>query len=196
MLNFEPFDTKNIPLIVDQVFPMWSDFDGPLAYRRHYTEYIVRNNLFENDLCFQLTDSESGDFLANAFFMHVPDSCLAKEWLAAVKNQYTDEEVAAFEKCAKYIEDMDARVQAYMKNDDIQMTLYVSRKKGAGSAILEKALEILRERGYKNLYLWTDCECSWEWYTNHGYELVERGVCDQFSHGDQEYSTFIFRRKI
>jgi len=44
--------------------------------------------------------------------------------------------------------------------------------------------------------LWTDSDCNVKWYVSHGYELVDKGVYEPFSNDDEEYKTFIFKRKI
>ena len=61
-----------------------------------------------------------------------------------------------------YIEEMDKKTFDMMNDDDIKMTIYVSRKHGYGSKLLNELCEQLKDQGYKNLYLWTDCECDWE----------------------------------
>ena len=94
------------------------------------------------------------------------------------------------------IEYMDEKTQTLMNEDDIQLTLYVSRKPGAGSRLLNELCVRLKKSGYKNLFLWTDIECNWEWYINHGYELVEEGTYEQFSSDDEDYKTFIFRKAL
>ena len=50
----QPFEMKNIPLILDVVLPMWSPPLEDIASRRFYVENIVRNNYFENEMHYQL----------------------------------------------------------------------------------------------------------------------------------------------
>ena len=91
---------------------------------------------------------------------------------------------------------MDEKTRAFMNDDDIQLTLYVSRKKGCGSKLLNELCEKLKAQGWKNLYLWTDCECNWQWYTDHGYELLSADVYKPFSSDNEDYLTYIFRKKL
>ena len=46
--KIQPFEMKNIPLILDVVIPMWSPPMENMTFRRFYVENIVRNNCFEN----------------------------------------------------------------------------------------------------------------------------------------------------
>ena len=196
MFKFELFDIKNIPQIVDIVFPLWSDFDAPETYRRLYSELIIRSNLFENDKRFQLTDDKTGEFLVSSFFMCKGDSCTVNSWVRQINKDFTLQQKQAFDRCRSYIELMDYKTQKLMNDDDIQLTLYVSNKKGCGSQMLKKSAKLLLSKGYKTLYLWTDCECDWKWYAEHGFEMIYNGICDMFTYKKQEFKTFIFKKNL
>ncbi len=190
----QPFEMKNIPLILDVVVPMWSPQTEDMDSRRFYVEHIVRNNYFENDYHYELI--ENGSFCASAFFARKTDICKADEWYSVESKKYSEKLQSSTKIGKAYIELMDDKVRAYMNDDDIQLTLYVSRKKGCGSKLLNKLCEELRAQGWKNLYLWTDCECNWQWYTDHGYELLSTDVYKPFSSEDEDYLTYIFRKKL
>ena len=193
--TIQPFEIKNIPLIVDVVIPMWSSPKDAMDFRRFYVEHIIRNNYFENDLHFQLIENKS-NFCAMAFFARKTDVCKADEWFALASKQFSEKQLFYTKISQNYIELMDEKTRAFMNDDDIQLTLYVSRKKGCGSKLLDKLCEELRAQGWKNLYLWTDCECNWQWYTDHGYELLSTDVYKLFSSDDEDYLTYIFRKKL
>ena len=190
---------KNIPHILDVVVPLWSPSAGDAEFKRFNVEYIVRNNIFENDLRFELldfTNGKEGEFCSCAFFTRKGEVCKALEWYEKESKKFPADFCVASEMSRTYIEFMDEKTQAYMNKDDIQLTLYVSRKPGSGSRLLNELCARLKSNGYKNLYLWTDIECNWEWYTNHGYELVEQNSYEQFSSDDEDYKTFVFRKAL
>lgn len=191
---------KNIPQILEVVVPLWSPPVGDADFKRFNVEYIVRNNIFENDLRFELldfTDKEAeGEYCSCAFFTRKGEVCKALEWYDVESKKFPKELSIASEMSRTYIEYMDEKTQALMNEADIQLTLYVSRKPGAGSRLLNELCSHLKSDGYKNLYLWTDIECNWEWYVKHGYELVEEGTYEQFSSDDEDYKTFIFRKAL
>ena len=204
--NFEiqPFDMKNIPLMLEVVVPMWSPPVEDMDFRRFYVEHIIRNNYFENDLHYQLME-KSGDrssdeisqFTAMAFFARKIDICKAEDWYTEEAKKYPPELLCSTQLGKSYIELMDEKTRAFMNDDDIQLTLYISRKKGCGSKLLNELCGQLRAQGWKNLYLWTDCECNWEWYTDHGYELVSKDVYEPFTEQDgEDYLTYIFRKAL
>ena len=192
--QIQKFEMKNIEHILDVVVPLWSPSIGDKAFKRFNVEYIIRNNFFENDLHFQLI--ENSDFCASAFFACKGDVCKASEWFAAESKKFPSEFLTASEMSRTYIELMDERTFGMMKDDDIKLTLYVSRKKGCGSKLLNELCGRLKKEGYKNLYLWTDCECNWQWYTEHDYELVCSDVYKPFSSEDEDYMTYVFRKKL
>lgn len=192
----QPFEMKNIPQILEVVVPMWSPPIEDMDFRRFYVEHIIRNNCFENEYRFQLLDTTNSEFCAMAFFARKSDICMAEDWFKAGSKGFTEEKLRSFQMGKVYIELMDQKTRAFMKDDDIQLTLYVSRKKGCGSKLLNKLCRQLKSQGFKNLYLWTDCECDWQWYTNHGYELISSDVYKPFSRENEDYMTYIFCKKL
>ena len=191
--EIQPFEMKNIPLILDVVVPMWSPPAEDIAFRRFYVENIVRSNCFENDFRFQLV---APDFSSMAFFARKNDICKAEDWFQSESKRFTEEKLRSSQMGKVYIELMDQKTRAFMNDDDIQLTLYVSRKKGCGSKLLDDLCGRLKSQGFKNLYLWTDCECDWQWYTKHGYELISSEVYKPFSSKDEDYLTYIFCKKL
>ncbi len=208
MEKIQKFNMKNIPLLLDVVAPMWSPPVGDDEFKRFAVEYIIRNNIFENDYRFELvenlnvadsesrTDSENQDVLAAAFFARKGDVNKAGEWFKANSGRFPKDFLIAPDLSRAYIEEMDSRTFGFMNDDDIKLSLFISRKKGCGSLIIDRLSEKLRDEGWKNLYLWTDCECNWEWYEKHGYSLVEENVYEAFSSENQDYKTYIFKKKI
>ena len=195
-----PFEQKNIPLILDVVTPMWCPPVGDESFKRFNVEYILRNNIFENTLHYELveynSENDSNDFCAAAFFARKGDICKVEEWFKVESEKYPAELKKASFMSRDYILGMDKKTFDMMNEDDIKLTLYVSRKRGCGSKLLNELCAHFKEEGYKNLYLWTDCECTWEWYTEHGYELVEQGVYEPFSDENEDYRTFVFRKEL
>ena len=198
--EIQPFDMKNIPLMLEVVVPMWSPPVEDMTFRRFYVEHIIRNNYFENEFHYQLMEREQDGtslFTAMAFFARKSDICKAEEWFVLESQKFAPELLRSSQMGKEYIELMDTKTRAFMKDDDIQLTLYISRKKGCGSKLLNELCGQLKAQGWKNLYLWTDCECDWEWYTEHGYELVSKDFYKPFCHEDDEdYMTYIFKKAL
>jgi len=193
----ESFNFENFPLIVDVVEHMWCPPVGNDEFKRFDVEYIVRNNLSENNYNFQLVDeSAHNEILAAAFFARKGDYSIVEEWFSRESLRFPEEWRRACGMSKTYITLMDERTLALMNDEDIKLSFFASRKPGAGSVILDKALEKLRAEGWKNLYLWTDCDCNWEWYIIHGFTLIQEDTYEPFSSKDNDYKTYIFKRQL
>lgn len=195
--RLESFNFENLPLIVDVVEPLWFPPVGDKEFKRFNVEYIVRNNICENDYRFQLVDEDvQNEILAAAFFARKGDISLVNEWFARESLRFPEEWRAASGMSKTYLTLMDQRTLSLMNDDDIKLSLFVSRKQGAGSQILEQTCNQLRAEGWKNLYLWTDCDCNWQWYIKHGFTLVQEDTYEPFSDEHEDYKTWIFKRKL
>ena len=193
----EPFKMQNLPLVVDVVESLWFPPVGDKEFKRFNVEYIVRNNICENDYRFQLVDTEQkNDILSAAFFARKGDYSIVEEWFSRESQRFPDEWKKASGMSKTYLTMMDERTLALMNDDDIKLSLFVSRKPGTGSQILELTCEQLKSEGWKHLYLWTDCDCNWEWYIKHGFTLIQEDTYEPFSSKDNDYKTYIFKRKL
>lgn len=190
----EPFDFKNMPLLVDRLLDMWAPPVGDVAFKRLYVEAIIRQNIGKGGLQFQF--SEGGQFQAVTFFAKKGEENSAASWWNERFNELaSEEERTAFFMSREYLECLDKKTFSFMSADDIKLCLFVSVQKGAGKKILDAALERFRKEGYKNLYLWTDSDCNFSWYSERGYCLVDQDIYEPFSIVG-EYKTFIFKKKI
>ena len=193
------FDMKNLPQVVDVVLPLWAPPSDDKDFVRLDVEFIVRNNIYQPRLSFQLADkkrSPDNELLSAAFFTLKDDANTARAWLEENSRACSDLQKASLEMVKTYLEYMDKKALSFMKSDDIKLSLYVSRKRGMGAALLEKLLPRLAAKGYKNLYLWTDSDCNWKWYVNHGYLLVSQEVYAPFSGPGRDYTTFVFKKPL
>ncbi|MCR4742364.1 MAG: hypothetical protein K5866_05790 [Treponema sp.] len=77
------------------VEPLWSPPVGDAVFKRFNVEFIVRNNISENDYHFELIDSLPGNLLAAAFFTRKGDACKVEEWYG--KHGFTLIEEGAYE---------------------------------------------------------------------------------------------------
>lgn len=193
------FDMKNLPQVVDVVLPLWAPPSDDEAFARLDVEFIVRNNIYQPRLSFQLADkkrSPDNELLSAAFFTLKDGANTARDWLSQNSRACTDSQKASLKMVKAYLEYMDKKALSFMESDDIKLSLYVSRKRGMGAALLEKLLPRLAAKGYKNLYLWTDSDCNWKWYVNHGYLLVSQEVYAPFSGPGRDYTTFVFKKPL
>lgn len=95
-----------------------------------------------------------------------------------------------------YLKRIDAEILREMVPNSAKLSFFISRKKGYGTPVLNALIELLRQRGVEWLYLWTDCTCNWQYYVNHGYEKISEGVAPEFSTDKEDYTYYMFRKRI
>lgn len=191
-MKLEKFNSKNIPQIVDRVFDLWSpDYDDE-NFRRIYVEMVVRHNIAANDMQFQIT--ENGKLRAITFAEKKDEENSIEEWYQKQYKKLAADQQIYFKNGREYLHMMDKKTFAFMSPADVKLSLFVSLQPGYGKEILPQAIKLFRSRGYKNMYLWTDCECNVDWYYDHGYELVEKSIYEPFSGDGFEYETYIFKK--
>lgn len=194
-LILKSFDIENLPDLVDVVVPLWAPSIGDEAFKRFNVEYIVRNNIWDNEYCFELLN-EKKNILSAAFFARKGDFCNVEKWFSKESKRFCSDFLIASKNSKTFLSLMDEKTFSFMKEGDIKLSLFISLKPGAGSEILERSLEKLRAEGWKKLFLWTDCECNWKWYFEHGFDLVQEEIYEPFCREHEEYKTYIFSRPL
>ena len=194
MEPLEPFDEKYLQDIVRWVKPLWTMVDWREGFKSLDVEFIVRHNIFKNDFAFQLTDGHN--LLAVAFAAKRTEENDAAQWLSSQLEELTVEEKSSLQLVADYLEEMDKRTCSFMAESDIRLTLFASSVAGFGGKILRELEKLLKTRGFKTMYLWTDSDCNHQWYPRHGFTLVESAAYETFSTAEKNFMTYIFRKEL
>lgn len=187
----QPFDDKNIPLLVKAVTPSWSMVNWENSFRDVDIEFIIRNGIFYNEFALQLQNDK--ELLAVAFVEKQNETNDALNWLQNNKKELTENEEKGLNLVVQYLQEMDSRVHDFMTKDDVKLSLFISLKSGYGEKIFQKLKELLKKKNYKSLYLWTDSDCNYNWYPKHGFSLVEERPYSQFSTDETDFKTYIFK---
>ena len=187
----QPFDDKNIPLLVKAVTPSWSMVNWENSFRDVDIEFIIRNGIFYNQFALQLQNDK--ELLAVAFVEKQNETNDALNWLQNNKKELTENEEKGLNLVVQYLQEMDSRVHDFMTKDDVKLSLFISLKSGYGEKIFQKLKILLKKKNYKSLYLWTDSDCNYNWYPKHGFSLVEERPYSQFSTDETDFKTFIFK---
>ena len=187
----QPFDDKNIPLLVKAVTPSWSMVNWENSFRDVDIEFIIRNGIFYNEFALQLQNDK--ELLAVAFVQRPKETNDALNWLQNNKKELTENEEKGLNLVVQYLQEMDSRVHDFMTKDDVKLSLFISLKSGYGEKIFQKLKILLKKENYKSLYLWTDSDCNYNWYPKHGFSLVEERPYSQFSTEETDFKTYIFK---
>lgn len=73
-----------------------------------------------------------------------------------------------------YLEFCGKKLKSIINDDDVILGLFVSIKKGCGKQLLAKLVETCKERNMKNIYLWTDTTCDYEYYRKNNFVLLKQ----------------------
>lgn len=63
-----------------------------------------------------------------------------------------------------YLETCGNEIKNIIGNNDIILGLFVSIKKGCGKLLLSNLIKTCKENNIKNIYLWTDTTCDYQYY--------------------------------
>lgn len=205
------FDEKYISSLVNRLLPLWNVPDESEDFNRRYVEMIIRTNMHINDMQFMMTEKTAGktsisELKAIAFAAAKSDKSDGS-WFFKFLEDASSRERNIFQTGCRYLNYMEEKTFSLMKNDDVKLCLFVSMERGWGSRILSEAVKEFKARGYKNMLLWTDCECNVQWYFENGWELVNEEEYEPFSRGTcgsgkktgddrKQYMTYIFKKEI
>lgn len=194
-MKLEEFDIKHMPAVVDRLVDLWSPPVDDMEFRRTYVEAIVRQNGADNDMQFMLT--ENGELCSIAFAERKGEHNSAEIWWQKTYDNLKNPDYQKMLWLSRsYLSMMDEKTFSYMTDEDVKLSLFVSTKSGYGKKILDEAKNYYREKGFKTMFLWTDCDCNVDWYITHGYELVEEGTYDGFSRPGEDYKIYVFKMAL
>ncbi len=218
------FDEKYLPSLVTRLLPLWNVPGESEAFNRRYVEMIIRTNMHENDLQFMLTDDGetcSGGEGCSGEEKYISGEAAGTEgiqelkaiafgatkgdksddgWFSRLVESASAREGVIFENGRRYLNYMEEKTFSLMSPEDVKLCLFVSLETGWGSRILSEAVREFKSRGYKNMFLWTDCECNVQWYFDNGWELLCEEEYEPFSTGSGDgrtkYMTYIFKKPV
>ena len=196
-MQIKPFEEKYIPYLVETVKPLWGVSGGKDEFNTVDVEFIVRNNIYENDMALELVQDD--EILAAAFGAEKGEHNTAKQWLQAQidTGNFSESERESLALVSEYLTAMDERTLSFMGSEDVKLSLFISRCKGKGKIILNELVKKFSQKGFKNMYLWTDCTCNWQYYQEHGYELIEKARYEKFSTDDgYDFLTYIYKKRL
>lgn len=110
-----------------------------------------------------------------------------------VENLQDDKEQKTALELFDYLETCGRAVKEVMNDDDVMLGLFVSVKKGCGRKLFEKLVETCRQRGIKNIYLWTDTTCDYTYYQKNNFILVKEVF--NIING-KEIGTLIYKKEV
>lgn len=193
-MSIEPFDQNNIDAVEKMVTAVWGHPDKRPEYDHAFCGHLTRYSYYDPELSFQIADK---DGIQGVCWAYVPgESNDADAWLEKVATILTDDERNGAYANVEYLKSTDALIGKLLGPKDVKLSFFIARKKGCGSLLLEHMERVLAQRGYKNLFLWTDTSCNWQFYPKHGFEMVYSEKNELYSTPEKDYRVMFFRKPI
>lgn len=184
-VSYRPFDSSDFDTLAAILQELWhSDSGSSEAYR----ELEARDDLAH---CLSVAtfsqvalvdDVPSGIVLARS---GTADPTWAAHWNDACRDLWSQMERIDPEALKRYREFIDASTRANEEmlgasdvDRDAEVVLLAvgaaTRGLGAGSVLLDAATSYLASRGHRNAFLYTDTDCTWEFYEHRGLKRLGR----------------------
>lgn len=92
-----------------------------------------------------------------------------------------------------FLQNCGYETKKLMNEDDIMLGLFVSTQKGGGKKLLSELVKDCRNRKFKNIYLWSDTTCDYDYYQKHNFETVKK---IETVLNNKEITVFVYRKKV
>lgn len=95
----------------------------------------------------------------------------------------------------KYLDGNRHLEKLYTRSGDVQLLFFAGIRPGCGKLLMAEFIRRLRQRNYDSMILWSDNTCNYQYYLEHGFELLHRQIADPGLE-NMHLETMIFRKKL
>ncbi|MBO7641014.1 MAG: GNAT family N-acetyltransferase [Bacteroidales bacterium] len=193
-VRIEPFSPDNLDLVEKMVTAVWGSPDHRPEFDHAFCGHLARYNYYDPELSFQIVDEEGIQGVCWAYLPGKTND--AESWVGNAVTGLTDEERKETYAHVDYLKSIDTAVCKMMGPKDVKISFLIAQKKGYGTFLLQHTMKVLSERGFENLYLWTDSSCNWQFYPKHGFEKVHEERCVLYSTPEEDFKFMVFRKRL
>ena len=192
LMQIEQFSTDNLDPVEKMVTDVWGSPEHRPEFDHAFCGHLARYNYYNPELSFQIVDGEG---IQGVCWACVPgETNDADAWVKSAVTGLTEEERKETYAHVDYLKSIDAAVCKMMRPGDAKISFLITRKRGYGAALMKHVMKVLSERGFENVYLWTDSSCNWQFYPKHGFELVHEERNDLYSTPEEDFRFMVFRK--
>ena len=132
-------------------------------------EAMVRYYFRSSEFSYKMVDEDGSiqGFLLAASLTARDNS---QKWLEGQLREYGTEEQDLVYNYLRYLSYNGQQVRKLARERDLLLCLFLSRKPGVGSRLLEKVEEVAKEQGIASMHLWADATCDYSYYRRRGYK--------------------------
>ena len=95
----------------------------------------------------------------------------------------------------KYLDGNRHLEKRYTRYGDVQLLFFASIRPGCGKLLMDEFIRRLRQYNYNSMILWSDNTCNYQYYLEHGFELLHRQIAEPGLE-NIPLETMIFRKEL
>ena len=169
--NFNHSDIKEAAKIVHLVWGNFYAQESPEVQNIIY-DFTLKYYDLNHKFSFSIFDNEFKGFLFASLKSDSNNSVIEfKKQIFKLANPKSQKTILDL---YNYLDTCGKMVHEIMNKDDLMIGLFVSIQKGCGRQLLNELTKTARNNKIKNIYLWTDTTCNYEYYSKNNFELVKK----------------------
>ena len=157
-------------------------------------EAMVRYYFRSSDFSYKMVDEEGamqGFLLATT----IDERDNSQKWLEEQLQGFATEEQDLVYNYLRYLSYNGQQVRNVAHKKDLLLCLFLSRKPGVGSKLLENVEEVARHHSIASMHLWADATCDYSYYRRRGYKETGHFVNKVLPELGQQ-ATWIYSKKV
>ena len=132
-------------------------------------ESMVRYYFRSSEFSYKMVDEDNS---TQGFLLAAPLTARdnSQGWLLEQLQDFRLDEQDLVYNYLRYLSYNGQQVRKLAQADDLLLCLFLSRKPGVGSKLLENVEEVARNHNIKNMHLWADATCDYSYSRRRGYK--------------------------
>ena len=137
--------------------------------KRVLYEAMVRYYFRSTDFSFKMVDEDGS---IQGFLLAAPLTArdISQKWLQTKLEGFASDEQDLIYNYLRYLSYNGQQVRKLAQREDLLLCLFLSRKPGVGSRLLENVEAVAQTQGITRLHLWADATCDYSYYRRRGYK--------------------------
>ena len=157
-------------------------------------EAMVRYYFRSSDFSYKMVDKEGA---MQVFLLAAPIDARdnSQKWLEEQLQSFATEEQDLVYNYLRYLSYNGQQVRNVAHKKDLLLCLFLSRKPGVGSKLLENVEEVARHHSIACMHLWADATCDYSYYRRRGYKETGHFVNKVLPELGQQ-ATWIYSKEV
>ena len=157
-------------------------------------EAMVRYYFRSSDFSYKMVDEEGA---MQGFLLAAPIDARdnSQKWLEEQLQGFATEEQDLVYNYLRYLSYNGQQVRNVAHKKDLLLCLFLSRKPGVGSKLLENVEDVARHHSIARMHLWADATCDYSYYRRRGYKETGHFVNKVLPELGQQ-ATWIYSKEV